>query len=101
MEVIMSRNTKLVQYFLVFALLITLTVTPANLKVDAASSGTNTTIDDFENYTLDNELKSAYGLWSSEGNGAEWSLNQEQANDGTNSMKIVANEPLDSWVSVS
>lgn len=97
----MSRNTKLVQYFLVFALLITLTVTPANLKVDAASSATNKIIDDFENYTSDDELKSAYGLWSSEGNGAEWSLNQEQANDGTNSMKIAPNEPLDSWVSLS
>ncbi|PAF38315.1 hypothetical protein CHH58_02460 [Terribacillus saccharophilus] len=101
MEVNMRRNTKLVKYLLVFALLITLAVTPINQTVHAASSVTNTIIDDFENYTSDDELKSAYGLWSSGGNAVDRSLNQEHANDGTNSMQIVPNEPLDSWAAIS
>ena len=101
MGVHMRRNTRLVRYFLVFALLITLAVTPANQEVHAASSGTNAIIDDFENYTSDDELKSAYELWSSEGAAVDWSLNQEHANDGTNSMQIAPNDSLDSWAAVS
>ncbi|PAE07501.1 hypothetical protein CHI12_10690 [Terribacillus saccharophilus] len=101
MEVNMKQKTKFVQYFFVLVLITTLAVTPTNLKADAASSETITMIDDFENYTSDDQMKSAYELWSSDGNGADWSLSQEHTNDGENSMQIVPNEPLDSWVSVS
>ncbi|WP_419893638.1 DUF4832 domain-containing protein [Oceanobacillus kimchii] len=98
----MKQSTKILKYFLVLALLITLAVTPTNLKVNAVPLETNTVIDDFENYTSDDELRTAYKLWSSsEGSGVDWSLSQKHANDGANSMRIVPIKPLDDWVSLA
>ena len=97
----MKENTKLVHYFLISVLLITLSVTVTAVKVEAAFSDSITIIDDFESYASDDELKSTYRLWSSGGNTVDWSLSKERAYDGTNSMLIVPKEPLDSWAAVS
>ncbi|WP_185970919.1 DUF4832 domain-containing protein [Alkalicoccobacillus porphyridii] len=96
----MRQTSKSVQCFFVFILLIMLTVTSTSQKAHA-SSETDPIIDDFESYSSDEEFKSAYRLWSSEGSPIDWSLSQERVNDGAYSMKIVANEPYDSsWVSL-
>ncbi|WP_176215239.1 DUF4832 domain-containing protein [Cytobacillus gottheilii] len=97
----MRLNSKIVKYYLVFVLLITLAVTTTNQKIKAGSSETNTIIDDFENYTSDDELRSAYKLWSSEGTGVDWYISQKHANDGANSMRIVPKKPLDDWASLA